>query len=59
MDQVMDIAKLNEFKDTLKAFDDFKKQATKVYKEMLFDMQKYIYSESLLNTLYIEIKSKC
>ena len=34
----------NHFKDTQKAFDDFK---------------KYAYSESVFNTLYIEIKHKC
>ena len=37
------------------AFDD---QATKVYEVMLFDMQNYVYSESVFNTLYIEIKHK-
>ena len=39
------------FKDTLKAFDN-----SKNYELMFFDMQKYICSESLFNTLYIEIK---
>ena len=33
------------------------KQAQKVYEVIFFDMQKCIYSESLLNTLYIEIKT--
>ena len=28
----------------------------KVYEVMFFDMQKYVYSESVFNTLYIEIK---
>ena len=37
------------------AFDD---QATKVYEVMLFDIQNYVYSESVFNTLYIEIKHK-
>ena len=26
---------------------------------MFFDMEKYVYSESVFNTLYIEIKHKC
>ena len=26
---------------------------------MFFDTQKYVYSESAFNTLYIEIKHKC
>ena len=33
MDQVMDIAKLNEFKDTLKTFDDFKNKQQKFTKK--------------------------
>ena len=40
--------------DTPKAFDDFK-----AYEVMFFDMQKYVYSESVFNTSYIEIKHKC
>ena len=28
-----------------------------VYEVMFFDLQKYLYSESVLNTLYIEIKT--
>ena len=42
------------FKDTLKVFNDFK--AKKCYEVMFFDMQKYLYSESVFNTLYNEIK---
>ena len=34
------------------------KQATKVCEIIFFDMQKYIYSESVFNILYIEIKQK-
>ena len=34
------------FKDTLKAFDNFKNK------------QQYVYSESVFNALYIEIKHK-
>ena len=34
------------------------KQATKMYEVMFFDMQKYVYSESVFNTIYIEIKRK-
>ena len=45
---------MNVVKDTLKAFNDFKK-----YEVMFFDMYKYIYSESLFSTLYVEIKHKC
>ena len=30
-----------------------------MYEVMFFDMQKYVYSENVLNTLYIEIKRKC
>ena len=44
------------FKDTLKIFNDFK--AKKCYEVMFFDMQKYLYSESVFNTLYNEIKQK-
>ena len=39
------------FKDAMKAFE----AAAKVYEVMFFDMEKYIYSESIFNTLYIEI----
>ena len=47
-------------KDTPEAFRDFfKKQAIQVYEVMCFDMQKYVYSESIFDTLYIEIKDKC
>ena len=30
-----------------------------MYEVMSFDMLKYVYSESVFNTLYIEIKHKC
>ena len=30
-----------------------------MYEVMFFDMWKYLCSESVLNTLYIEIKHKC
>ena len=44
-------------KGTLKAFDDFRNNSvldfrTKVYEVMLFDMQKYVYTESVFNSLY-------
>ena len=39
----------NNLKDTLKAFDDFKNN----------QMLKYVCSESVFNTQYIEIKRKC
>ena len=29
-----------------------------MYEVMFFDMQKYVYSENVLNTLYIEINQK-
>ena len=45
-------------KNTLKAFNHFKNNQ-KVYEVMFFDMEKYVYSGSVLNTLYIEIKQKC
>ena len=46
----------NFFKDTLQAFDDLKKKK-KAYEVTLFDMEKYIHSESLFSILYIEIKN--
>ena len=48
-----------KLKDTLKAVDDFKNKEKKIYEAMFFDMFKYIYSESVFNTPYIKIKSKC
>ena len=39
-------------------FPQFWKQATKMCEIIFFDMQKYIYSESVFNILYIEIKQK-
>ena len=39
----------NNLKDTLKAFDNFKNN----------QMLKYVCSESVFNTQYIEIKRKC
>ena len=39
-------------------FDNFKNKQ-KAYEVMLFLYVKYIYSESLFNTLYNEIKNKC
>ena len=50
---------LKSIKNTLKAFDGFKSKQQKCKKCMFFDMEKYIYSESLLNAPYIEIKHKC
>ena len=35
------------------------KTGKRAYEVMLFDMQNYVYFESVLNTLYIEIKRKC
>ena len=46
------------FKDTLMALEDFKNKQ-KVYEVMFFDTWKYVYSESVFNTLYIEIKHQC
>ena len=39
-------------------FSTILKTSKKVYEVMFFDMQKYIYSESVFNTLYIETKHK-
>ena len=44
-------------KDTLKAFDKFKNKQKSVW-SIFFDIWKYVYSESVFNTLYIEIKHK-
>ena len=44
-------------RDTMKVFNDFKNKE-KLYKVMFFHMSKYIYSESVFNILYIEIKHK-
>ena len=41
----------------MKAFDDFKNKQI-VYEVVFFEMQKYVFSESVSNTLYIEIKHK-
>ena len=47
-------------KDTfIEGLQLFSKNKQKVYEVMFFDMQKYVYSESVFNTLYIEIKHKC
>ena len=35
------------------------KTSNKVHEAMFFDMSKYVYSESLFNKLYFEIKHKC
>ena len=43
--------------DALKAFHNFKNNQ-KEYEAIFFDMQKYVYSESVFITLYIEIKHK-
>ena len=45
------------FKDTLKDFNDFKNKQKSEWSNV-FDMQKRVYSESVFNTLYIEIKNK-
>ena len=44
-------------KDTLKAFGGFKTSNNSVWSNVL-DMETYIYSDSLFNTLYSEIKHK-
>ena len=41
----------------MKAFDDVK-TSKKEYEVMCFDVQKYTYSESVFNTLYIEVKHR-
>ena len=35
------------------------KASKKVYEVMFFDVKKYVYSESALNTIYININHKC
>ena len=30
-----------------------------MYEVMFFDMQKYVYSENVFNTFYIEVKQIC
>ena len=46
-------------KDTLKPFEDFKYKQKSVWCNAFCYVKKYVYSESLLNTLYVEIKNKC
>ena len=46
------------FKDTLKAFWNFTSRQKSVWSNV-FDIWKYVCSESVLNKLYIEIKHKC
>ena len=48
----------NGYKDTMKAFDNFKNKQESVWSNV-FDILKYIYSESVFNALYIEIKHNC
>ena len=52
-----DHVRLKSLKDTLKAFVNFRNKQ-QVYEVMFFDMKKYVYSEIVFNTLYIEIKHK-
>ena len=40
-------------------FSTILKTTKKVHEVMLFDMEKDAYSESVFDTLYIEIKHKC
>ena len=49
--------KLKQLKDTLKVFGDFKNKEKGVWSNV-FDKQQDIYSESVFNTLYSEIKHK-
>ena len=42
-------------KDILKDFNDFIYKK-KIYEVMIFDLKKYINSESLFNTLYIDVR---
>ena len=44
----------------MKAFEDFKdkQQKSMNHEVMFFNMQKYVYSESVFNTLCIQIKHK-
>ena len=52
-----DHVRLKLIKDIMKAFINFRNKQ-QVYEVILFDMQKYVYSENVFNTLYIEIKHK-
>ena len=52
-----DHVRLKLIKDIMKAFVNFRNKQ-QVYEVILFDMQKYVYSENVFNTLYIEIKHK-
>ena len=45
------------FKDTLKAFDDFKNKQKSVRSHVFWCVN--VYSESVMNTLYTEVKDKC
>ena len=45
-------------KDTLKAFDDFRNKQKNLYSNVFWNVKNYVYSESVLITLYIEIKHK-
>ena len=47
------------FKDTLKAFEDFKNKQQSVWSNVFWYVKKYLYSEGICDTLYIEIKCKC
>ena len=42
----------------LRTLEDFKNKQQKLMKVMFFNMLKYIYSDSLLNTPYIQVKPK-
>ena len=46
-------------KDTQKAFDDFKNKQKSVWSIFFFFVMKNVYSKSVFNTQYIEIKHKC
>ena len=43
-------------KGILNGFDNHKKTSKKVYEVKFFGMQKYVYFESVFNTLYTEKK---
>ena len=43
----------------IEGFQRFPKSAAEVHEVIFFDMERYIYSECLFNTLDIEIKHKC
>ena len=49
----VELSYMYHLKDKLKAFFDLKRCNKSMGNKVFFDMQKYIYSKSLFNSLYI------